>query len=1121
MHPLLLIAFVLSGISSLTLEIIWTRHLEHVFGATTLAISTVLTCFMGGLALGSWLFGRYADKLKAPAVGYAVAEGIVGLSALFIPTIIQVFFPVINLWMTDRFANNFMLYSMVRFAAVAVLLLIPTTCMGATLPLLSRHIVSSERHMKRVSERVGLLYTINTIGAIAGVFLATFVLLRTIGLAATNYTAATINLVLAVLIVVFRHRIVFRESPEEKALKDELDAVLDTAPTPAFEATPAARGFVLAAFFLSGLASMNLQVVWNRAMAMIIGSSVYSFAIVLIAFLIGLAGGSAAFNRLSRRVANPLLVLAFVELGIAAAAMLSYIYIDDLPQLFARMVTTNIVAYEDHVGLVQFLMFTVAAMAVLPVTFGMGATFPLTIRLLSNHFQSVGRDVGRVYAVNTAGSIAGSFLSAFVFVPLFSRHFSGAGMQISYYLSTFLYVFIGLGMIWAHAGFRLPRKALMTLPVGALSALFFFGVPSWDPAAMTLGVFRISLMKNALDEEAWGDPDIRYYYDGVTTTVSVEMWGRHFALKNNGKVDASNGDDMPTQIMVAAYPLLFHPQGPDDLDVAIIGFGSGVTVGSALQFPVKHVDCIELEAAVVAASRVFGRMEDSPVDPEFDVNHLVYRREDSPLFRHSDPNTYVINERLALYANDGRNFLATRPGRYDVIISEPSNPWITGVANMFTRESFASSSLALKEGGIFAQWVQLYELSPANIRTIFRTFADVYPYVMLFTAEDLSSDTVLLGSFSPIELDRARLAALFDDPRIRDELSRAYIFQETDVLARILLVDRDEVDAYTSVTADGERFLDLREQVINTDDNAIIEFSAPHDLISFRKFQGYLATIYSETWEYARLHGALQGFDDSPDGAQHRARMALSLLANGRKREARTFATASLLLAPTDPSVQLADEAVSLLEGRTRPDAPALHAPLYAPSMTEALRAELADTVGQIHRALDKQAHRHAYKLFMNMPEQLWRNGGAPMLHLKGYLHFLHGDPADSSECEDAIEALTTLVREDESFALLHPEVFYWLGLCHDNALNFDKAVKNIRLYVESLSRQRRNAQIATALLEAALTAEDADAEDADAEDVDAEHADAEDAAPRNPQPLRADPPDFPTTDGPGETPKR
>jgi spermidine synthase len=607
-------------------------------------------------------------------------------------------------------------------------------------------------------------------------------------------------------------------------------------------------------------------------------------------------------------------------------------------------------------------------------------------------------------------------------------------------------------------------------------------------------------MKNALDEEAWGDPDIRYYYDGVTTTVSVEMWGRHFALKNNGKVDASNGDDMPTQITVAAYPLLFHPAGPENLDVAIIGFGSGVTVGSALQFPVRHVDCVELETAVVAASRVFGRMEGSPPDPEFDVNHLEYRDASSSDFHYTDPDSYVINDRLKLYANDGRNFLATRPAHYDVIISEPSNPWITGVANMFTRESFVSSSKALKKGGIFAQWVQLYEMSPANIRTIFRTFADVYPHVMLFTAEDLSSDTVLLGSFSPIELNREKLAAVMAKSTIRDELARAYIFQETDVFARILLVNSDEVNAYTSMTADGERLLDQRQRIINTDDNAVIEFSAPHDLISFRRFQGYLATIYSEAWQHARLHGVLSGFGNDAEGAQHKARMALSLLSNVRKREARTFAVSAMTTAPADPLVRLVDNVVSLLEGSIRPDAPVLHAPVFLPGMTAAMRQQLEDTVGQIHRALQKRANRHAYDLFMAMPETLWRRGGSPMLHLKGYLHFLHGDPTDSAECEDAIEVLTALVREDETFAMMNPEVFYWLGLCHDNALHFDKAVKNTRIYAEEKERSRRNDQIAMARMQAELDANNNSAT----------------ALPDN-----LDPPDAPTTDGTGQTPKR
>lgn len=1102
MHPIVLLAFILSGISSLTLEIIWTRYLEHIFGATTLAVSTVLTCFMGGLALGSWLFGKFADRVKSPMVGYAVAEGIVGLSAFAIPVLIRNVYPGLNQYLVDNLGNSFLTFSIFRFLAVAVVLIIPTTCMGATLPLLSRHFVRREGHMIKVGSRVGTLYTLNTLGAIGGVFMATFALLPTIGLSATNKTAGTINIVLCVTIIVFRKWIEPRHDKQDIA--QELETAMAIEGAREFSATTWQRWFAMGAFFFSGLASMNLQVVWNRAMSMVIGSSVYSFALVLLAFLIGLALGSAVFSRLSKRIANPVLALALIELLIAGAAMANYMYMDDLPRIFAQLVTGHIQAYENHVGLVQFLMFTVAALAVLPATFGMGATFPLTIRITAKSLDSIGKDVGGVYALNTLGAICGSFLSAFVFVPFFSHHFNGAGMQTSFFLSVAIYLVLGLALLAIASKAHLLRGASALLAV-SLGLLFLLQAPGWDPASLTLGVFRISLMENALDEESWGDPDIKYYHDGVTTTVSIELWGRHFALKNNGKVDASNGDDMPTQIMIAAYPLLLHPKGARDLDVAIIGYGSGVTVGAALEFPVKHVDCVELERAVVEASTVFGSTEGNPADPEFDVNHLVYRNpvdpetgEPNPEYDWTDPDTYVINDRLSLFSNDGRNFLATAREKYDVIVSEPSNPWITGVSNMFTRESFASSAKALKPGGVFAQWVQLYEMSPENIRTIFRTFAEVYPHVVLFAAEDLSSDTVLLGSFEPIRFDVKHVASQMRDPRVKAELERAYILSATDIFARVLLVNKDEVLQYTN----GPDVDTWDELPVNTDDNAVIEFSAPHDLISFRRFAGYLATIYTDSWEFGRLGKELVGTGEDAERASNLARQAVSLLMNGRKREAAWFIEEGDRASPDNPDVKASKKIAALLAGQGGAPLPEIEGPEPSHGMTEDNRGELESRLAGVDKAMKAGARAYALEQFIQIPDHLWRRGGPQMHLLKGYLHFLNADPEDSTQCEEAIEVLGQLVREHEAYVLGHPEVYYYLSLCHDNALHFDKAVKNMTIYVEAAQKREGYARLSLLQAKANL--------DAALEGMEGTAAIG----------LPADTPGAPTTDAPGESPK-
>jgi len=1054
---LVLVAFVLSGISGITLEIVWTRELELVFGATTLAISTVLTCFMGGLALGSYVFGKLADRLRSPLLCYAVLEGIIGATALAIPWLIENVYPGLNRLLVTHLGNSFWLFSLCRFFAVAVVLLVPTTCMGATLPVLSRHFIRDESHLVRVGSRVGALFTLNTLGAIVGVFCATFLLLPTIGLGATNTTAAVIDLSLAAAIILFGRALdgcaLARTPPAEGTDPGDAPAFDGAVP---YVATAAQKTIAIGAFFVSGLAAMNLQVVWNRAMALVIGSSVYSFALVLLAFLVGLAGGAAVFSRLSKRLANPVLVLAIVELVIAGLAALSYLYIDDLPRVFAELVTGSIDGYEEHVALVQFLMFTVAALAVLPVTVGMGATFPLTIRIAAGDLGNVGRDVGRVYAMNTLGSICGSFLAAFAFVPLFSHYGGGIGMQLAFLLSIALYGLLGLALI-AVSRIGWSLRVTASVVIAAVLALFLVAALRWDPASLTIGVFRISLMEHALDEESWGDPDVMYYYDGVTTTVSVEIWGRHFSLKNNGKVDASNGDDMTTQILVAAYPLLLHPDGPKDLDVAIVGFGSGVTVGAALEFPVRRVDCVELETAVMDASQSFGHVVGALSDPDLDVNHLEYRSPDDPAYDWTDPETYVDNDRLTIFNNDGRNFLATAEARYDVIISEPSNPWITGVANMFTAESFASSGRALRPGGVFGQWVQLYEMSPDNIKTILRTFAGVFPYVALLATEDLSSDTVLIGSFSPIAFDVEHLRAVMRDPRTAAELARAGVREPTDVFARALLVDRRELLEF----ANGKDVSGWAGLPVNTDDNARIEFAAPRDLITFSRFSGYIPTFYAPSWPHSRIDRVLVGLGNS-DGAVAGAlaKQALSLLGNGRKRVATDLIARAEALAPKDAGVRAARRIIGLLTGDTRAPRPEIEPPTPSLELQESDAATLSTLLDGIRNTLELGTPDEAQKRFHAIPEYLIGRGGPQLELLSGYLSFLDRDPQEKAACEEAIQTLGDLQQGHPEYAARHPELDYFLGMCHDNARHFDKAVVRMSAYVVKLAGAERIATV-------------------------------------------------------------
>jgi spermidine synthase len=310
---LVLACFFLSGASGLVFEAVWTRELTLVFGSTALAMSTVLSVFMGGLALGSWLAGRWADRIADRLRAYALAEAGVGLYALAVPLVLAGY-PALNAAMYRVLGSSAVGLSLARFIAAALLLLIPTTLMGATLPLLSRHFVRDDG--SSVAGTVGRLYAINTFGAVVGTFVGGFMLLPGVGVRATNYTAAATNLSLAALVWLARRRLARPVDDELAAYK--LESAAPTAPVIVWDATLWQRRVALVAFALSGAVAMIDQVLWTRALAIIIGSSVYSFTLILLAFLVGLAGGAALLSRLTARTTRPMEWLAGVHLATAA-----------------------------------------------------------------------------------------------------------------------------------------------------------------------------------------------------------------------------------------------------------------------------------------------------------------------------------------------------------------------------------------------------------------------------------------------------------------------------------------------------------------------------------------------------------------------------------------------------------------------------------------------------------------------------------------------------------------------------------------------------------------------------------------------------------------------------------
>ena len=785
---LLIPLFFVSGMTSLVYQNIWARQLQLIFGTSQFAIATVLAAFMAGLAAGGFVMARYADRVEKPLLIYGVLEVFIGLYAVVFPLLLKLATPLyLSLGASS---DSPVVFGVGQFLVVSVLLLAPTTCMGATLPLLGRFVTT---RLGKAGDRIGLLYGVNTAGAVMGILVSGFWLLPALGLSMTTWSAALANLALGSAAVALSRW----QGEGGTVLPVEEDVEVDNS---------AALTPVLLVASLTGFASLVCEVSWFRLVGLILGGSTYAFSTMLLAFLTGIAiggwlGGKAADGALTALGrGGPLKVLAGLQAGIAVLTYSMMYIFDDLPVLFLQMYDA---AGGDSPALWPSKVL-LGALVMFPPTLLMGASFPFMVRAVVGE-SGLGKPVGQVYGANTLGSILGAFLGGFVLLP--QLNVIGALLVAgAANLAAVLVAFTGAMVVEGRVR-RGPQLAVVGLVLSGLLMSWRFP-PPWEPLLMTAGVYKYAesieeSTKEGLMAFAVEDYDLLFYDEGLSTVVTVAQsrLSGNIWLANNGKVDASTTVDMPTQVLVTHLPFLF---ADDPRDTVVIGLASGITLGSATLYPeLETIEVVELEPAIVTASHYFD-----------DHNH--------------DP---LADPRVELHANDGRNhLLLAGPERYDVVVSEPSNPWISGVSNLFTQEFFAMGKTRLKPGGVWGQWVQLYGMAPEDLRSLLATFASVYPHVALFaTIED--ADLVMVGSDHPLDLsvDRAR-SLLEGHPEVARELRQIGVEEAYDLLT-FYQFGRDEI-------------LELSDGVaLNTDDNMRIEYSAPRHLYSETSEDNFLLLL--------------------------------------------------------------------------------------------------------------------------------------------------------------------------------------------------------------------------------------------------------------------------------------
>lgn len=671
--------FFCSGASALIYQVIWLRKLGLVFGVTVFAASTVWASFMSGLAIGSLLAGRVADRVKRPLLWFAGAEAFIGVTALLTPVGLDVF----QQWYVSIYPNipqNAFALTSLRVIATLAVLFVPTVLMGATLPLV---IKSSLMRSTRLGPRVGTLYATNTAGAIIGTLSAGLVLIPRVGMSDALIVAAALNLGVAVCagLVAFAQRAAESPTADERMLSaEDIQRV-----TPADELPRNARLTVLLVFALSGFTSLAIEVIWFRVIVLLIRPTVYGFAMMLAMLLLGIALGSYLAAPLLRRPRRWMLPLAAIELAMAGVALISVQMLTFHPGLVAWATPwLGTVMAPYHV-----VALTASLLTIFPTALLMGIAFPIGLRLWTGEHDGsarVGQRIGIFYSLNVAGSIFGSLVAGFALLPLL-----GSGNSLT--LVAALILCSGLALVIQSD--LAPRRQLTAI---AISIIAFGGVATLidDPFDLFLR------LRYPNQQVVWRE-------EGIQGTVSVHRSGGNLLLHLEGNHQASDtgGPRGGIHRTLGHLPMALHPEAREAL---VIGLGGGATAGAVSTHEGVHVDVVELSPGVVRAARYFEH-----------INEGVLKR----------PNVRIM-------VDDGRNYLLTTRKRYDVITADLILPIFSGAGNLYSVEYFRLVHQALKDDGIAVQWVWGTD---AEYKSIMRSFLTAFPDATLWAGGQLMIGT--------------------------------------------------------------------------------------------------------------------------------------------------------------------------------------------------------------------------------------------------------------------------------------------------------------------------------------------------------------------------------------------
>ncbi|MBI3562550.1 MAG: fused MFS/spermidine synthase [Gammaproteobacteria bacterium] len=721
MHVVVAASFlVLSGIASLTYQVTWVRLLGLSMGSTSASISTVLAAFFLGMAMGSYLAERITRHRIHSFTPYLVLELLIGISGLMLLPILLHLDGVLAL--VPAMGTTLSL----KFAVALLLLSLPTLCMGATFPVMASILI---RQHNEIGLRMSQLYSLNTAGAVLGAALTGFVFIPHWGLDGSIYIAFTINM--AIVIAAFYASRTWVLPPIEV-----LPAATSTDPTAnTDDSIDRRRALIILA--CTGFVSIATQVGWTKYLAIFTGTTLYGFAAILTVFLSGIAVGSWVIKSRLEKIRAPhvWMALGLVLLGLALVATRAGFSL--LPQIYDAVNHYKTAALLQHLTKYSIVF----ALLFIP-TFLLGALFPLNLKLYCGSLHAVRARIGKAYAINTVASIFGAIFAGFWFIPRYGT---------DHLLTLMAALILLLALIF------LGRLQRMARRMALLASVSLALVAAWQAPHLSYAAL-IASVNYQWDPDAMNSkkPKFLYLAEGKAGVISLVTYDDTIAkLQNNGLNESlihmhDPNQALLTETLLGLVPYMLHPAPKSAF---VVGFGGGITTRALTLTDLESIHVVELEPAVVEADRHVSNGEIPALQ---------------------DP-------RVRLDFNDARNTLLVEPTYYDLIVAQPSHPWLAGAANVFTRQFWALTKSRLNPDGVFGQWVNLFRMDATTLQSLFQAFYQVYPQGLSF-ANINTGDLILIGSKQPLSFDYARIARILEQPKIKATLSTHDIYTPADLL---------------------------------------------------------------------------------------------------------------------------------------------------------------------------------------------------------------------------------------------------------------------------------------------------------------------------------------------------